>query len=523
MRRPPRPPREAAARCSAPTRRSPSEADRRSMAASASTSPRSASSTKWCRATRRRSSRAMPTARRHLVVLLPVDGPSGEQVGRQRPARALPARRASTRAGGRGRCRCRSPSRAASTRGPRWRRCRSRPSAPGSRPARRTTTRTSARPRRAPPARWRGPGRGCCGSGRSARPRRRRAARRRCVKKSRTCTGFAMPVVSPNATSAQPAAASRSAIPSTLSTGTCPSYGQPNEVEITPSQRSPASRARAVTRSIPLSDSSTDRFTFFRLCVSEADRNRFTSWKRSRSSSALSRPRSFGISTDSATPSGGSIAFRTSRASASWGITSARTKLVTSSRSRPGAGEHVDQPHLVLGGDHLRLVLEAVPWSHLAHLHVLAWGHGFQRYRVPGRAYLPRPHRRRHRRARLRPGPAAREGGRPGRDRLTRRRARRGVGREAARARAGRAGRGARPTRRRPPARRDRAAVRAVPQPVGEPHEPEERAARGADPRGRDGAARRRGVRQGDAAARRARRARRASRHRRWRPTACTW
>src|SRR3954453_2432925 len=144
-----------------------------------------------------------------------------------------------------------------------------------------------------------------------------------------------MPVVSPNATSSQPAAASRSAIAKTRSGGTWPSYGQPKETEITPSQRSPASRARATTRSMPASDSSTERFTFLRLWVSLADRNRFTSSKRPRSSSALSRPRSFGTRTDSDRPSGGSIAPSTSPASASCGITSARTKLVTSRRRSP--------------------------------------------------------------------------------------------------------------------------------------------------------------------------------------------
>ena len=47
-------------------------------------------------------------------------------------------------------------------------------------------------------------------------PSRSKAA----VKNSRTCTGFAMPVVSPNATSSQPAAASREAISNTRSGGT---------------------------------------------------------------------------------------------------------------------------------------------------------------------------------------------------------------------------------------------------------------------------------------------------------------
>src|SRR5688500_5654918 len=71
------------------------------------------------------------------------------------------------------------------------------------------------------------------------------------------------------------------------------------------------------------------------LWPSVADMNTLISWKRSRSSSACSSPRSFGISTDSETSSGTSIASSTSRASASCGITSGRTKLVTSSRRRP--------------------------------------------------------------------------------------------------------------------------------------------------------------------------------------------
>ena len=60
-----------------------------------------------------------------------------------------------------------------------------------------------------------------------------------------------------------------------------------------------------------------------------------TSWKRSRWASAFSSPRSFGISTESETSSGTSIRSSTSAPSASCGITSARTKLVTSSRLRP--------------------------------------------------------------------------------------------------------------------------------------------------------------------------------------------
>src|SRR5215210_3419007 len=104
---------------------------------------------------------------------------------------------------------------------------------------------------------------------------------------------------------------------------------------MTPSQRSPGSRARPSRRSSPASDSSTERFTFLRLWVSEALRKTLISWKRSRRQSAFSRPRSFGISTEIATPSGGSMRSSTASASASCGITSARTKLVASSRSTP--------------------------------------------------------------------------------------------------------------------------------------------------------------------------------------------
>ena len=69
--------------------------------------------------------------------------------------------------------------------------------------------------------RWPGPGRGCCGSGRSARRRGRRS--RAAAKNSWTWRGFAIPVVSPKPTSSQPAAASRSAISKTRSGATSPS------------------------------------------------------------------------------------------------------------------------------------------------------------------------------------------------------------------------------------------------------------------------------------------------------------
>ena len=53
-------------------------------------------------------------------------------------------------------------------------------------------------------------------------------------------------------------------------------------------------------------------------------------------------------------------------ASASCGITSGRTNEVSSIRLRPGLAEQADQPDLLLGRDHLGLVLEAVAGPNLA-------------------------------------------------------------------------------------------------------------------------------------------------------------
>jgi hypothetical protein len=104
---------------------------------------------------------------------------------------------------------------------------------------------------------------------------------------------------------------------------------------MTPSQRSPSARARSSTRATPASDSAIERLTFLRLCVSDALRKTLISSMRSRCASALSSPRSFGTSTLTETSSGSAIASRTAAASASCGITSGRTKLVTSIRLKP--------------------------------------------------------------------------------------------------------------------------------------------------------------------------------------------
>src|SRR3954469_9687007 len=59
---------------------------------------------------------------------------------------------------------------------------------------------------------------------------------RACSKKARTCSGLAIPVVSPKPPSCPPARTSRPAISSTRSGATWPSYGQPKATEITASQ-----------------------------------------------------------------------------------------------------------------------------------------------------------------------------------------------------------------------------------------------------------------------------------------------
>ena len=83
------------------------------------------------------------------------------------------------------------------------------------------------------------------------------------------------------------------------------------------------------------------------------------------------RPRSLGISTLTATSSGTSIRASTSAASASCGITSARTKLVTSRRRRPVRASASISSTLSVGRDRLGLVLKAVARADLADPHSL--------------------------------------------------------------------------------------------------------------------------------------------------------
>ena len=247
--------------------------------------------------------------------------------GRPSTSRAARAPRAAPR----GRCRSRCPSRAASRRGPRSRCCRSRPAGPGSRRARRTRLEVST-PSSSAATRSPGPGRGCCGSGRSARRRQPLAApreERAHLARVRHAGGVA------EADLRAAGAASRAAMPTRARRGTWPSYGQPNDVAITPSQRRPP-RARAQHPLEPGSDSSIERLTFLRLWVSEAERNTLTSSKRSRCSQRVARARArWGPAPRRRRRRARRSRRSTSAASASCGITSARTKLVTSSRRRP--------------------------------------------------------------------------------------------------------------------------------------------------------------------------------------------
>src|SRR3954452_20847593 len=104
---------------------------------------------------------------------------------------------------------------------------------------------------------------------------------------------------------------------------------------MTASQRSPSSRAWPRTRSGPVSDSRVERLTFLRLLVFVAEGKTLISWQRPWLTSALRGPRSLGMSTETETSSGRSMRASTSSASASWGMTSSRTKLVASMRRRP--------------------------------------------------------------------------------------------------------------------------------------------------------------------------------------------
>ena len=106
---------------------------------------RSTASPPRARARARRAGRGAPRRRRASGRSAPVHRPGDERVAAERAAEDLLRARARTPAARAGRCRSRCPSRAASRRGPRWRCCRWRRPAPGSRRARRSSTRSCRR------------------------------------------------------------------------------------------------------------------------------------------------------------------------------------------------------------------------------------------------------------------------------------------------------------------------------------------------------------------------------------------
>ena len=103
-------------------------------------------------------------------------------------------------------------------------------------------------------------------------------------------------MVSPNETESAPSATARPATHSTRSTGTSPSYGQPHAVDTITWQVAPRWCASSMTTAISSSDCSVLRFTFLRLCVSEADTT--TSTSVNPASSARRAPRRFGASAE---------------------------------------------------------------------------------------------------------------------------------------------------------------------------------------------------------------------------------
>ena len=199
-----------------------------------------------------------------------------------------------------------------------------------------------APPPRARRARWPGPGRACCGSGRSARRRAERARGRR-AKNSRTCRGLAMPVVSPKPISSQPARGQplgdlEHALGRHLAlvgTAEATSRSRP---------RSAGPRlARAAEHALEPGQRLGDRAVDVLAVVGLARRERktLTSSKRSRMLRARGRgPRSFGISTEKATPVGDvDRVEHLARRRRAAGSRRARTKLVTSIRRSPVRGE----------------------------------------------------------------------------------------------------------------------------------------------------------------------------------------
>ena len=291
---------------------------------------------------------------------MPLDGPGRQQVAAERPAEDASARRARPRAARRGRSPSRSPSRAPSRRDPRWRCC---PVAPGgyraaAELAERRLEAVDSRLERGQHVRQPLAARVMEVSGQLDR---RAAPRRAAAKNSRTCSGLAIPVVSPKPISEAPAAARRARDREhALTRQRDPRTDSRTTPRSRPRSAGPRPRARANVRSRPASDSSIERPDVLLVVGLRRGQEAVDLLKALAMRSARSRPRSFGISTLTATESGSRAASSTCSASASCGITSARTKLVTSIRAQAGLAEQLDQAHLVGRRDHLGLVLKAV-------------------------------------------------------------------------------------------------------------------------------------------------------------------
>ena len=150
-----------------------------------------------------------------------------------------------------------------------------------------------------------------------------------------------------------------------------PRRGSRSDVEITPSQRSPAlARAAEHVLAAPASDSAIERLTFLRLCVSEADRKTLISsnagaprWPRS---SAVVEPAPLGISTRHADLVGHVDAAEhlAPRRRAAGSRRRARSSSPRAAAGRCARARR--SARLALGRDDLGLVLKAVARADLA-------------------------------------------------------------------------------------------------------------------------------------------------------------
>ena len=109
-----------------------------------------------------------------------------------------------------------------------------------------------------------------------------------------TCRGLAIPVVSARPIARAPMSTSAPTSHSRRSSGTSPSNGQPNDVEMPQATRAPAPAATCITARSFSSDSATVMLTFARLWRSLAETTVWTS--STPAATARAAPRSFGTS-----------------------------------------------------------------------------------------------------------------------------------------------------------------------------------------------------------------------------------